>query len=298
MHGHALHKLVAGLVRRTWLLAIVATLTCAAFAATAVASLVEASYLAPASHAAALPARVMNKPVVTKVRPDGSGFVVRNMFCSTCTPLPGGSGPTDSFVPQGILIATSVGAEPRATVRAMASEAQGSYGIGDMIPTVGKLDRIGWRSIDVIDSTGRRGRLDLLDGDPASRGSGAATPDPAAASDPLANRVRKIDDHTFEVDRDLVRDLVSGSVKPNGLRITPINDHGELKGLRLFGVKPGSVAGTLGLQNGDTLTTINNNQIKSAQTLLDVYANIDTLNVVELDGTRAGKPLAITLRLR
>ena len=69
MHGHALHKLVAGLVRRTWLLALVATLACAAFAATAVASLVEASYLAPAPHGAPLPAPVVADKPVAKEEP-------------------------------------------------------------------------------------------------------------------------------------------------------------------------------------------------------------------------------------
>ena len=299
MHGHALHKLVAGFVRRTWLLVLVSTLACAAFAATAVASLVEASYLAPAPTGGSLPAPVKAPPPVVKQRPDGGGLVARNMFCSTCTPPPNGPGLADSFVPQAILIATSVGEESRATVRSTTSDAQGSYGIGDSIFGVGKVDRIGWRSIDVLDATGRRGRLDLLDSEAAGRGgAGAATPDAAAAADPFAGRIKKIDDHTFEVDRDLVRDLVSGTVKPNGLRITPVSDNGQLKGLRLFGVKSSSLAGSLGLQNGDTLSAINNNPIKSAQTLLDVYAQLDTLNVVELDGTRAGKPLALTLRLR
>ena len=229
----------------------------------------------------------------------GDGLVARNMFCATCAPSVVEPGSTDSFVPNAILIATSVGDDPRATVRVPASEAQGSYGLDDKIPGVGKVVRIGWRSIDVLDDSGRHGKLDLLD-QVAAGGAGAATPAAAAATpDPFEGRIKKIDDHTFEVDRDLVKELVSGAVKPGAMRVTPLPDgNGGMKGLKLYGIKGTSLAGTVGLQNGDTLVAINNNKIQNAQSLLDVYTHIDTMNVVELDGTRADKPLALTLRLR
>lgn len=297
MQLHALHTLFAGLVRRTWLLVLVTVIVCAGFTASAVAALVEASYLAPAPHGAKLPAPPVQDKAPPRTSPDGHGLVARNMFCSTCAPGPEGPAPADSFVPDAILIATSVGEEARATVRATASQAQGSFGIGDAIPGVGKVARIGFVSIDVLDSSGRRGRLQLLDAAVAGRGDqGAATLDPA--TEPWAARIRKLDDHTFEVDRDLVRDLVSGTVKPSGVRIVPVTDKGELKGLRMFGVKDSSLAGMLGLKNGDVMVSINNTQIQSAQTLLDVYTKLDDLNVVQIDGTRGGKPLTISLHLR
>ncbi len=298
---HALHTLVSGIVRRTWLVAVVASIVCAGFAASAVAALVEASYLAPNPARAPLTPRVQ-VAAPARTPPDGRTLVARNMFCSTCAPdVNVDPGPTDSFVPNAILIATALGDDPSATVRVPGSEAQGSFGVGDQIPGVGKVDKIDWVSIDVLDTSGRRGRLKLLDPAAASHGdAGAATPDPAAAAapEPWAGRIKKIDDHTFEVDRELVREMVSGTVKPGGARIVPVTDKGELKGLRMFGVATTSLAGELGLKNGDMLSSINNKQIQSAQSLLDVYANMDQLSTVELDGTRAGKPLQLTLRLR
>jgi hypothetical protein len=298
MNGQALHTLIAAVVRRTWLFALATVVVCAAFAASAVTALVEASYLAPSAEAAKLPAAVATKEPV-KVPRTGDGLVARNMFCSTCTPSAVEPGSTDSFVPDAILIATSVGDDPRATVRVPATEAQGSYGLDDKIPGVGKVVRIGWRSIDVLDDSNRRGKLDLLD-QTAAGGAGAATPRVAAAEpDPFEGRIKKIDDHTFEVDRDLVKELVSGAVKPGAMRVVPLPDgNGGMKGLKLYGIKGTSLAGTVGLQNGDTLVAINNNKIQNAQSLLDVYTHMDTMNVVELDGTRADKPLALTLRLR
>ena len=98
----AAHILLAGFVRRSWLVALLAVVVCAAFAAHAVAALVEASYLAPSATGAPPPAR---GPQVSRARPqpDGRGFVERDMFCSTCSNVVE-PGSTDAFVPAAILI--------------------------------------------------------------------------------------------------------------------------------------------------------------------------------------------------
>jgi type II secretory pathway component PulC len=83
-----------------------------------------------------------------------------------------------------------------------------------------------------------------------------------------------------------------------GARVLPVNKDGKLDGLRLIGVKPGGLANSLGLANSDVLQGVNNTKIESANTLLELYAQLDKLDTVSLDGTRRGKPLKLTLRLR
>jgi membrane-associated protease RseP (regulator of RpoE activity) len=215
------------------------------------------------------------------------------MFCSTCTPPV--TGPTDGFTPDATLVATSVGLEPIATLRTKA--VSGNFGVGDAVPGVGTIAHIGFTYVELVDEGGRHGRVTLE----GSEGAGsAATPPPTtAAADPWDGRLKKIDDHTFEVDRSLVRELVSGQVKAGSARVIPIpGENGQLAGLRITGVREGSLAGALGMKNADTLTEINGAKITSANVLLDVLAKLDTLNVVEVDGTRGGKPLGITLRLK
>ncbi len=292
----------AGLVPRPQTLVAVTTLiVCASFAAHAVASLVEARYLDSSAHASP-PRRVQDVVPATASTPDGAELVVRNMFCSTCAAALAMPGPTNAslFYPAAVLIATSVGSQASATLRVPATEVQGSFGVGDTIAGIGTLTRIGFVSVDVRDEAGRIGTLLLLGG--RSEAS-AATLAPAAAApdvvdDPFDGRIKKLDDTTFEVERALVRDLVSGSVKAAGLRISPITKDGKLEGLRVGGVRAGSVASGLGLLNGDVLQAINNTKIESANTLLDVYAGLDRLSSVELSGTRRGKPLNLMLRLR
>lgn len=298
-----LHTLAAGFVRRTWLITVITVIVCASFAAHAVAALVEADHLAPTPRGFLLP-RVAPEIAAPQAAPSGSMLVERNMFCSTCGPVTVPE-PTDAplFNRAAVLLATDLSThDARATVRVLETDAQGSWGLGERIPGVGTISRIGGVSIDVLDGAGRRTRLSLLDQAPipgpisGGDGSGSARPEPPA--DPFADRIKKIDDHTFEVDRQFVRDLVSGVSKPGGVRMLPIVTNGDVQGVRLASVRAGSIPAAIGLRNADVINAIDGDPIKSAQQLLDLYARLDQLSSVELQGKRGGKPLAISLRLR
>ncbi len=297
----ALHNLLVGLVRRTWPLVVVTVFVCSVFAARAISSLTEARLDEISSPRTAPREVVQVATAPSRAKLDPEALVARNMFCSTCTPEPGTPpGPTDSFVPDAQLIATSIGKDPVATVHVRTTDVQGSWGLGDTIPGIGTVARISYVSIDVTDGQGRIGTLSLLENPSGGRGDGgAATPTPAAAADPFDGRIKKVDDSTFEVDRSIVRELVSGNVKLAGARISPITGKdGKLSGLRLFGVRGDGAASKIGLQNSDMIEAINNIKIENANTLLGLVAQLETINTVELAGVRRGKPMTLTLRLQ
>jgi hypothetical protein len=313
MQRFSLCAVVHRLVRRTWLVTAITVISCAGFAARGAASIMAASYI----ETDAVPPGMVRPapPALHAAIPDptfrdhrrgvqGGELVVRNMFCSSCGPLGvtrGLGGPGDLVLAQALLIETSVGDEPRATVRVLASEVQGSWGVGDTIPGLGQVEHIAYQWIDLVDRTGRRGRLQLLASADSSLAPAAGRgPDTAMSESPPApwsTRIRKLDDQNYDVDRDLVRELVTGTAKDRA-RPVPILENGEIKGIRLLGINPTSIAFGLGLKNGDSLTAIDGEPIKNVQQLLDLYAKLDQLSSVELSGKRAGKPLVRTLRLR
>jgi len=291
-------RFVFGLVTRTWFITVVTVIICAGFLAKAANSIIEAEALAdpPASQVPTVPP----KPILAaRTKLDGTK-ISRNIFCSTCEPIIPPDRPKTYQGEPAVLIATMLGPDPRATVRVLASEAQGSWGIGERIPGVGKVDRIGSTSIDVVDVAGHLGTISLLESQAVGRPkqTDAATSVPAAPADPFADRVRKVAENDYEVDRQLVRDLVTGTSKPNGVRAVPHLKGGEVQGIRMVGVRGGSVAAALGLKSNDVIAAIDGEPIKNVQQLLDLYAKLDNISAVELSGTRAGKPLKLTLRLR
>lgn len=299
----ALHGWVGGLVRRPWIITLIAVVACAVFAAHAAASLMAARYLAPATEGTPAPSFVTRPvapaPAGRSHRADGSQLLERNMFCSSCTPVTDAGAAGDFVLSPAVLIETSLGGEPRATVHVLASEVQGSWGLGDTIPGLGQVNRIAPKWIELVDPAGRRGRLSLLGLEPAAgRGSDTAISESPPAAPPWSTRIKKLDDQNYEVDRDLVRELVTGAAKPGGMRFIPKLDHGEVKGVRIYGVTASSIPFALGLANGDTLEAIDGAPLKDLNQLLELYAKLDQLSAVELSGTRAGKPLVRTLRLR
>lgn len=290
-------NVLAGLLRRTWLVAAVTVVVCASFAAHAVAALSDAA-LTPADiavHPAVAPPPPPPPP--RRPPPDGAGFAARNIYCSACVPAGPGAGPGGYEGQPAVLIATSLGAEARATVRVVPTEIQGSWGLGEQIPGVGRLDEIRAAAIIVSDAAGRSRRLSLQgDADP---GAGAPPPGTAPAErGPFADRVTKVDDTTFEVDRSLIRELVASAAKPGMGGAVPVLVSGEVRGIRLFGIGPNSPGRALELRTGDVITAFDGEPFKTAQQLIDLLARLDQVSAVEIDGTRAGKPLKRTLRLR
>jgi general secretion pathway protein C len=81
------------------------------------------------------------------------------------------------------------------------------------------------------------------------------------------------------------------------LRVVPEQQEGKVVGLRLFGVRPGSLLATLGLKNGDRLETINGFSIANPEEALQVYARLRTAEHLRLRVTRAGQPLDIELHI-
>jgi hypothetical protein len=294
----ALHSIIGGFVRRTWLVTLVAMVVCGFFAARGWAAYVEADAMAEVAPTAP-PSMPKAKPALKRERPDPNIVATRNIFCSVCSPVE--LGPSNGYAGQpAVLIATSIGAQPRATVHVTSTEVQGSWGVGEEIPGVGTVTRIGGASIEVADRWNHTKTLSLRDA-AAGTTTGAATPDggtPAAPANPFAGRIKKLSDGSYEVDRDVVRELVNMGGQNTGVRAFPIVENKEVKGLRLTQVTATSVASALGLKRGDILSSIDNEPIKTMNQLLELYGKLDKLNGIDLQGTRAGKPLVVSLRFR
>lgn len=302
----SLNRMVGGFfsfLTRGWVLTGLTVVVCAYFAAKTASSLVEADVLISTAHAAT-PDPVRPKPVkVAAPSKDGTAIVERNIFCSECTPTKATNNSGSYHGEPAMLIATTVAdSGARATLRVLSTEVQGSWGLEEKVPGVGKITRVGGASIDVMDESGNTKTISLLD-QVAAVAPGAATPAgdahaPRKVENPFEGRIKKLGDGSYEVDRSVVRELVAGGGAGAGATASPIVEKNEVKGLRMRGVRPNSAAGQIGLRSGDTIASIDGEAIKTMEQMLDLYGKLDKLNGIELQGTRAGKPLSIQLRFK
>lgn len=295
---------------RAHLIAMLVVVTCAAFAACTVSDLVEALWLTDASRAPAsppMPAAPTAAPPVTPRTDLSAQLVERNMFCADCTAAPAvaaaGAAPTELPL---LLIATSLGRDRVATIYNTSTGAQGAYGVGDRLGTLGTIEEITGTWVQLRnEALGRSERIELLAARTADRpqgiAAGATTAEAPQHDQVTIPGIRKVDDRTFEVERALVQQLIAGATsgkQVKGVRVAAVTKGGKLTGVRVAMARPGSLAAAVGLQQGDVIESIDGVPLTSPDQLLEIMARLNTITRVPVQGRRGGAPLDLSYHLR
>jgi general secretion pathway protein C len=147
---------------------------------------------------------------------------------------------------------------------------------------------------------------------PAAPGSPPPTapvaPDPATSSPSrgaatvppeIAAKIQKVSDTEFSIDRSVVDNILERQAElMKSARIVPEQKDGKVVGVRLFGIRPDTLLGTLGLQNGDRLETINGFNMASPEKALEAYARLRTASNLNVKVSRRGQPVSIDYRIK
>jgi general secretion pathway protein C len=135
-----------------------------------------------------------------------------------------------------------------------------------------------------------------------SSDSGAVITKPAAASDVPADikrKIRKLSPNEFDVDRQAVAEIIANHAElMRGERIVPEREKGEVAGIRLLGVRPESLLGALGLENGDRLDSINGIAMTSPENGLQALAQLRTADHLGVRVSRRGKEVTLDFNIR
>jgi general secretion pathway protein C len=83
----------------------------------------------------------------------------------------------------------------------------------------------------------------------------------------------------------------------SALRVVPERKDGKLVGLRLFGIRPQTLLGTLGLRNGDRLESINGFDVGSPEKALEAYARLRSATHLRVQVNRVGKPVELNFHI-
>ena len=122
---------------------------------------------------------------------------------------------------------------------------------------------------------------------------------PATVPPEIASKIHKISDTEFQVDRGVVDKILEDQAElMRSARIVPETKDGKVVGVRMFGIRPDTLLGTLGLQNGDRLESINGFNMASPEKALEAYARLRTASNLNVKVSRRGQPMSIDYRIK
>ncbi len=139
---------------------------------------------------------------------------------------------------------------------------------------------------------------------PAPSPAAAVAPPPAAggagALDPsIARGISKISANEFNVDRGVVDKILENQADlMRQARIVPEQENGKVVGIRLFGVRPETLLGVLGMENGDRLQTINGFDMASPEKALEAYARLRTADHLTVQVNRRGSNMNLDYNIK
>jgi general secretion pathway protein C len=125
------------------------------------------------------------------------------------------------------------------------------------------------------------------------------TPKDNGVPDDIAKRIQKVSDTEFHIDRAVVDNILENQAQlMRTARIVPEQKDGKVVGIRLFGIRPETLLGKLGLQNGDRLEAINGFEMASPEKALEAYARLRTADSLAVKVTRRGAPVTIDFKIQ
>jgi general secretion pathway protein C len=124
---------------------------------------------------------------------------------------------------------------------------------------------------------------------------------PALAASPqavLKPRIQRDSETDLRIDRAVVeKTLEDPSAAVRSVRVVPERKDGTFLGLRLFGIRPTSLLGTLGLRNGDRLESINGFNVGDPEKALEAYARLRLATHLDIRLNRAGVPVEVRINI-
>jgi general secretion pathway protein C len=122
---------------------------------------------------------------------------------------------------------------------------------------------------------------------------------PPKVSSEIASKIQKVSDSEFHVDRAVVEKILSDQAElMKSARVVPDTQDGKVVGVRLFGIRPDTLLGVLGMQNGDRLETINGFDMASPEKALEAYMRLRTADGLKVQLNRRGAPMTIDYKIK
>jgi general secretion pathway protein C len=116
----------------------------------------------------------------------------------------------------------------------------------------------------------------------------------------LGKQISKTGPNEFVIERSAVDRILEAQQELMKSRLVPEKEGDRTLGMKVFGIKPGSVLSMLGIENGDRLETINGFELSNPEKLLEAYARLRSgaTDKLQVHLTRGGRPTNVDYTVR
>lgn len=120
-----------------------------------------------------------------------------------------------------------------------------------------------------------------------------------AVPDDIKKGIQRVSATEFNVDRGIVDKILENQAElMKQARIVPEQENGKVVGIRLFGVRPDTLLGTLGMENGDRLQAINGFDMTSPEKALEAYARLRVADHLTVQVNRKGSNMNLDYNVK
>ena len=127
-------------------------------------------------------------------------------------------------------------------------------------------------------------------------------PEPSPAESDDASSITKLTATSFDLDRSLIPHVLDNPMQfSKGARLVPAMRDGKPHGYKVYAVRRSSLIAKLGLENGDTLLSIDGHPLVSAESALNVYTSMRDVKAgqtITVEIERNGQPVTLTYNVR
>ena len=131
----------------------------------------------------------------------------------------------------------------------------------------------------------------------AEPGMGVRSPSPLETE--IGKQIAKLGPNEYAIERSAVDRILEAQAELMKHRIVQEKEGDRVLGVKISGIKPGSILSMLGIENGDRLETLNGFDMSNPEKMLEAYARLRTgADRLQIHLTRAGTPINVDYTIR
>jgi general secretion pathway protein C len=298
-----------------WVVNLVVIGICAGFAGRAAGHLVESAYLAGDDGKQVVGRRPVAMAPQQKLHgKDGDMIITRDVFCSGCAPIkpveatpgaPTSNDPQKTTLQIELVSTMYVSGDDRwsmAVMRDMSTKEK-DPDIFNKGMTIGATGATVEKVLPKRVYLRNAGRLEYVDLDGNAPPAAAAVAAPTAVADAnmgdIPDKSVTCNGNSCVVERALIDKLLQNTAMlATSARFVPSIKDGKPNGFKLYAIRPQSIFGRIGLQNGDTIKAINGSDMTTPDAALALYTKLRNASHLSVTVDRRGETVPLDYSIR